>query len=280
MRVIDGQEIIDKLAAAIITANTKLPPDVLQAIRAAIEIETLPRAKNILQIILENAHIAETEKIALCQDTGMVVIDVEIGQDVNISGGNLEDILNEGVRRGYKAGYLRNSVVNDPILRINTLDNTPAIIHYKIVSGDKVKITLFPKGAGSENVGQLSMLNPLDGLEGVKAFVLKTVREAGANPCPPIIVGVGIGGNMEKATLLAKRALLRPLDIRSKLPYLAEFELDLLNEINNLGIGPQGLGGKTTALGVNIEAFATHIASLPVAVNIGCHSTRRMVVSF
>ncbi len=280
MRVIDGQEIIDKLAAAIITANTKLPPDVLQAIRAAIEIETLPRAKNILQIILENAHIAETEKIALCQDTGMVVIDVEIGQDVNISGGNLEDILNEGVRRGYKAGYLRNSVVNDPILRINTLDNTPAIIHYKIVSGDKVKITLFPKGAGSENVGQLSMLNPLDGLKGVKAFVLKTVREAGANPCPPIIVGVGIGGNMEKATLLAKRALLRPLDIRSKLPYLAEFELDLLNEINNLGIGPQGLGGKTTALGVNIEAFATHIASLPVAVNIGCHSTRRMVVSF
>ncbi|HZJ85259.1 MAG TPA: fumarate hydratase [Syntrophomonadaceae bacterium] len=280
MRVIDGQEIMDKLATAIITANTQLPPDVMRAIRAAIEIETLPRAKNILQIILENAHIAETEKVALCQDTGMVVIDVEIGQDVNIRGGNLEDILNEGVRRGYKAGYLRNSVVNDPILRINTLDNTPAIIHYKIVSGDKVKLTLFPKGAGSENVGQLSMLNPLDGLEGVKFFVLKTVREAGANPCPPIIVGVGIGGNMEKATLLAKRALLRPLDIRSKLPYLAEFELDLLNEINNLGIGPQGLGGKTTALGVNIEAFATHIASLPVAVNIGCHSTRRIVVEF
>ncbi len=280
MRVIDGQEIMDKLATAIITANTQLPPDVMRAIRAAIEIETLPRAKNILQIILENAHIAETEKVALCQDTGMVVIDVEIGQDVNIRGGNLEDILNEGVRRGYKAGYLRNSVVNDPILRINTLDNTPAIIHYKIVSGDKVKLTLFPKGAGSENVGQLSMLNPLDGLEGVKSFVLKTVREAGANPCPPIIVGVGIGGNMEKATLLAKRALLRPLDIRNKLPYLAEFELDLLNEINNLGIGPQGLGGKTTALGVNIEAFATHIASLPVAVNIGCHSTRRIVVEF
>lgn len=277
MRIIDSQDIINKVAEAVIKANIGLPPDVFKAIQTAIINETSKTAQNILQIILENAHIAEAENMALCQDTGMVVIYVEIGQDVYIKG-SLEEALNEGVRRGYKAGYLRNSVVNDPVLRVNTFDNTPCIIHYQLVAGDKLDITILPKGAGSENVGQLAMLKPLAGIKGVKDFVLKVVKEAGANPCPPIIVGVGIGGNMEKATFLAKKALLRPLDVRNAEPYLAEFELDLLNEINSLGIGPQGLGGNTTALGVNVEVFATHIASLPVAVNISCHSLRRIRV--
>lgn len=277
MRIIDSQDIINKVAEAVIKANIGLPPDVFKAIQTAIINETSKIAQNILQIILENAHIAEAENMALCQDTGMVVIYVEIGQDVYVKG-SLEEALNEGVRRGYKAGYLRNSVVNDPVLRVNTFDNTPCIIHYQLVAGDKLDITILPKGAGSENVGQLAMLKPLAGIKGVKDFVLKVVKEAGANPCPPIIVGVGIGGNMEKATFLAKKALLRPLDVRNAEPYLAEFELDLLNEINSLGIGPQGLGGNTTALGVNVEVFATHIASLPVAVNISCHSLRRIRV--
>lgn len=277
MRIIDSQDIINKVAEAVIKANIGLPPDVFKAIQTAIIKETSKIAQNILQIILENAHIAEAENMALCQDTGMVVIYVEIGQDVYVKG-SLEEALNEGVRRGYKAGYLRNSVVNDPVLRVNTFDNTPCIIHYQLVAGDKLDITILPKGAGSENVGQLAMLKPLAGIKGVKDFVLKVVKEAGANPCPPIIVGVGIGGNMEKATFLAKKALLRPLDVRNAEPYLAEFELDLLNEINSLGIGPQGLGGNTTALGVNVEVFATHIASLPVAVNISCHSLRRIRV--
>lgn len=280
MREIKCQDIADKVAEAVIRANQYLPADVMKALEDAVKKETSPTAKNILNILLENAHIAAREKMALCQDTGMVVVDVELGQDVYIAGGSLEKALNEGVRKGYIEGYLRKSVVKDPLNRINTQDNTPCIIHYNIVAGDKLKLTIFPKGAGSENMGKVAMLKPSHGLEGVKDFVLRVVKEAGGNPCPPIIIGVGIGGNMEKAALLAKKALLRPIDIRNSDPKIAELELEWLKAVNDLGIGPQGLGGRTTALGLNIEVFATHIASLPVAVNLGCHSTRRMVLEF
>ncbi len=280
MRKIDCKDIIDKVAEAVVTANVDLPADVLKAINEAIKVEDSPAARHILQIILDNAQIASNEKMALCQDTGMVVINVEIGQDVHIVGGSLERALNEGIRKGYVEGYLRKSVVEEPLVRINTGDNTPGIIHYNIVEGSQLKLTLFPKGAGSENMGRVAMLKPSQGLEGVRDFVLQVVKEAGGNPCPPIIVGVGIGGNMEKAALLAKKALLRPLDIRNSDPRIAALEAEWLSNINDLGIGPQGLGGKTTALGVNIEVFATHIASLPVAVNLGCHSTRRIVLEF
>lgn len=280
MRDINCKDIIDKVAEAVITANVKLPSDVLKAISKAITEESLTTARNILRIILDNAEIASNEKMALCQDTGMIVINVEIGQDVHIVGGSLETALNEGVRKGYVEGYLRKSVVSDPFLRINTQDNTPCIIHYHIVEGDKLKLTIFPKGAGSENMGQVAMLKPAQGLPGVRDFVLKVIKEAGGNPCPPLIIGVGIGGNMEKATLLAKKALLRPIDIRNPDIRIANLEEEWLVRVNDLGIGPQGLGGKTTALGLNIEVFATHIASLPVAVNLGCHSTRRIDLEF
>ncbi|NLB88241.1 MAG: fumarate hydratase, partial [Syntrophomonadaceae bacterium] len=269
MREINCRDISSKVAAAVIKANQYLPADILKALEEAVKKETLPTAKNILNILLENAQIAAQEKMALCQDTGMVVIDVKIGQDVHIVGGNLEKALNEGVRKGYIEGYLRKSVVNDPLMRINTQDNTPCIVHYHIVEGDKLQLTIFPKGAGSENMGQVAMLKPSHGLAGVKDFVLKVVKEAGGNPCPPIIIGVGIGGNMEKAAFLAKKALLRPIDIRNLDPKIADLEVEWLEAVNDLGIGPQGLGGKTTALGLNIEVFATHIASLPVAVNLG-----------
>lgn len=280
MREINCKDIIPQVAQAVITANRQLPADIVEALQKAVLEENSPTARNILQIILENASLAETEEMALCQDTGLVVIDVQIGQNVHIVGGNLENALNEGVRRGYTFGYLRKSVVESPLKRLNTLDNTPAIIHYNIVSGDKLKLTIFPKGAGSENMGQVAMLKPSDGLGGVEDFVLEVIKQAGANPCPPIIVGIGIGGNMEKVTLLAKQALLRPINIRNASPDIAALEIEWLNKINELGIGPQGLGGKTTALGVNIEIFATHIASLPVAVNLGCHSTRRTEIEF
>lgn len=280
MREINCKDITDKVAQAVIEANQYLPPDVLKALADAMEKETSPTARNILKIILENAYIAGQEKMALCQDTGMVVINVELGQDVHIVGGSLERALNEGVRKGYIEGYLRKSVVNDPFTRINTQDNTPSIIHYHIVEGDKFKLTIFPKGAGSENMGQVAMLKPSQGLSGVKDFILRVVKEAGGNPCPPIIIGVGIGGNMEKATLLAKQALLRPIDIRNSNPQISALELEWLDAVNDLGIGPQALGGRTTALGLNIEVFATHIASLPVAVNLGCHSTRRINLEF
>lgn len=280
MREINCNDIIPRVAQAVITANRQLPMDILEALQQAYIKETSPTAKNILQIIIENANIADAEKMALCQDTGLVVIDVQIGQDVHIIGGNLGKALNEGVRQGYTFGYLRKSVVENPLSRINTADNTPAIIHYNIVTGDKLKLTIFPKGAGSENMGQVAMLKPAEGLDGVREFVLRVIREASGNPCPPIIVGVGIGGNMEKATLLAKHALLRPINIRNAAPDIAALEKEWLNKINELGIGPQGLGGRTTALGVNIEVFATHIASLPVAVNLGCHSTRRIELEF
>lgn len=278
MRFINSQDIIEGVAAAVVKANTVLPTDVYKAIENALDYEDSPIARNILEIILQNAHIAESEGMAICQDTGLVVVNVRLGQDVHVIGTSLETAINEGVRIAYKAGYFRNSVVNDPILRVNTNDNTPAIVNYKLVSGEELSLTICPKGAGSENMGQLAMLKPLVGLKGVKDFVLGVVKKASANPCPPIIVGVGIGGDMEKAVQLAKEAVLRPINHRNELAYLADFELELLKAINELGIGPQGLGGRTTALAVNVEVFATHIASLPVAVNLSCHATRRVTI--
>ena len=210
----------------------------------------------------------------ICQDTGMACVFVELGQDVHITGGSLEDAINEGVRRGYEEGFLRKSVVKDPLNRVNTKDNTPAIIYYDIVKGDKVKITVAPKGFGSENMSRIAMLKPSDGIEGVKKFILETVENAGPNPCPPMVVGVGIGGTFDKAAYLAKKALLRPIDQSSEIEFYKELEEELIEEINKLGIGPQGFGGRTTALGINIEVYPTHIAGLPVAVNINCHATR------
>ncbi|MEG2018641.1 MAG: fumarate hydratase, partial [Clostridium sp.] len=210
----------------------------------------------------------------MCQDTGVTCVFLEIGQDVHFTGGSIEEAINEGIRRGYNEGFLRKSVVKDPLDRINTKDNTPGMIYYDIVPGDKVKITVAPKGFGSENMSQSKMLKPSDGLQGVKDFVLKVVKEAGPNPCPPIIVGIGIGGTFDKAATIAKKSLIRPLEVRNSNPFYANLEEELLNEINNLGIGPQGFGGRTTALAVNIETFPTHIAGLPVAVNINCHATR------
>jgi len=229
---------------------------------------------HVIEKIIENAHIARSEEIAVCQDTGMTVVFVEIGQDVHISGENIFEAINEGVRRGYEKGFLRKSVVGDPIERVNTGDNTPAVVHYDIVKGDKLKITVAPKGFGSENMSTLKMLKPADGIEGVRKFVIEAVSNAGPNPCPPIVLGVGIGGTMEKAAILAKKALIRPINIRSSIEYVKNLEIELLDKINNLGIGPLGLGGRTTALAVNIEVFPTHIAGLPVAVNMSCHATR------
>jgi len=255
-------------------ANYCLNPDIRNALRQAYMNEESEVGKDILDKLIENAELANENNMAICQDTGMVVAFVEVGQDAYITGGSLTEAINEGVRRGYRRGYLRKSVVDDPIIRENTGDNTPAIIHYDIVQGDKIKITIAPKGFGSENMSALKMLKPSDGIEGVKDFVIETVHNAGPNPCPPIVVGVGIGGTMEKAAYLAKKALLRPIDKRSKIKYVKELENELLQKINNLGIGPGGLGGRITALAVNIETFATHIAGLPVAVNINCHATR------
>jgi len=240
-----------------------------------VKTEESPVGKNALESMLENAAIARDEQVPICQDTGMTVVFFELGMDVRITGSDsLEEAINEGVRRGYEEGYLRKSVVKDPIDRINTGDNTPAVIHYSLVGGDKIKITVAPKGFGSENMSAIAMLTPSAGIEGVKNFVLDTVSAAGGNPCPPIIVGVGVGGTMEKCALLSKQALLRPLDSSSADPFWKAVEDELLEKINALGIGPAGYGGRTTALGVNIETFATHIAGLPVAVNIGCHVTR------
>ncbi|MGE5390726.1 MAG: fumarate hydratase [Deltaproteobacteria bacterium] len=279
MRRIQSNDVKDRVQQAVLTANTRLPEDILLALQQARARERSVRASGILDIILENAELAEKERIALCQDTGMVVVEMEIGSELLIEG-DLEKAINEGIRTGYQEGYFRASVVRDPLNRINTGDNTPAIIHTRLVPGEGLTINLLPKGAGSENMGQIAMLKPSQGLPGIKDFVVKVVREAGSNPCPPIIVGVGIGGNMEKAALLAKEALLRPLNQMSPRPDLAALEQELLDMINATGIGPQGLGGDTTALGVNIEVYPTHIASLPVAVSLGCHSTRRIKIEF
>ena len=274
MREINVNEIIDTVRRLCIDANYNLSKDIFNALDKAKKEETWDLAKGILDKILINSEIAKNEKMPMCQDTGITCVFIELGQDVHIVGGNLEDAINEGVRRGYNEGFLRKSVVKDPINRVNTKDNTPAIIYYDIVQGDKLKITIAPKGFGSENMSQINMLKPSDGIQGVKDFIIKVVKEAGPNPCPPMVIGVGIGGTFDKAAYLAKKALLRSIDKRNTDKFYGSLEEELLKEINKLGIGPQGFGGRTTALGLNIETYPTHIAGLPVAVNINCHATR------
>lgn len=274
MRDINVSEVTEAISALSIEANYYIGKDIKDAIIKAKEEETYKIAEDILEKILINDDIACDEKMPMCQDTGMACVFLEIGQDVHFVGGLLEDAINEGVRKGYEEGYLRKSVVKDPIDRVNTKDNTPAVIYYDIVSGDKVKITLAPKGFGSENMSRIGMLKPADGLEGVKKFILETVKIAGPNPCPPMVIGVGIGGTFDKAAYLAKKALLRPINTGNNQEFYKNLEIELLEKINMLGIGPQGFGGKTTALGLNIETYPTHIAGLPVAVNINCHATR------
>lgn len=274
MREIHVSEIIKAIRKLCIDANYYLSDDIKEKLEEAHKQEDWAIAKDILGKILTNAGIAKREDMPMCQDTGMTCVFVDLGQEVHIVGGNLEDAINEGVREGYDEGFLRKSVVKDPLNRINTGDNTPAVIHYNIVPGERIHITVSPKGFGSENMSKLKMLKPADGIEGVKAFILQTVKEAGPNPCPPIIVGVGIGGTFEKAAFIAKKSLLRPLNLRNSDPFYAALEEELLQKVNALGIGPQGFGGRTTALSVNIETYPTHIAGLPVAVNISCHATR------
>ena len=274
MREIPVSEITEAVKKLCISANYNLNSDVYSAIENSKDNEQSPIGKNILSQLLENADLAKENCKPICQDTGMAVIFMEVGQEVHFTGGNITDAINEGVRQGYIEGYLRKSVVSDPILRVNTKDNTPAIIHYNIVEGDKGKIDVAPKGFGSENMSKVYMLKPSDGIEGVKNAIIDCIEKAGPNPCPPMVVGVGIGGNFEKCTELAKKALLRPVGSHSDKEYVKEMEKELLERANNLGIGPQGLGGNTTVLGINIETFATHIAGLPLAVNISCHVTR------
>lgn len=278
MRNIDAKVIEDTVARLCIEANLRLPPDVINAIERAEKAEPWDGAKRILSLLGDNVRIASEKTLPVCQDTGMACVFVELGQDVHIEG-DFEQAVNNGVRRGYGEGYLRKSVVFDPLRRVNTGDNTPALLTVKLTRGDKMRITVMPKGFGSENMSTLKMLKPADGVEGVKNFVLETVEKAGANPCPPIIVGVGIGGSFDKAAYLAKHALLRPVDEPNPDEYYAALESELLDKINALGIGPQGFGGKTTALAVLIEAMPTHVAGLPVAVNISCHATRRASAS-
>ena len=273
MRELAAQKITEVVKRLCIEANCHLPQDMKDCIRGSWEQETWPQAREILERIMENYEIADSTDQPICQDTGMACVFLKIGQDVHIVG-DVTEAVNEGVRQGYSEGYLRKSVVRDPLDRVNTGDNTPAIVYCELVPGDRVEITIAPKGFGSENMSQIKMLRPSDGVEGVKAFVKKVVEEAGPNPCPPVVVGVGIGGTFDKAAYLAKKALLRPVDVRNGDPYYAKLEQELLEGINTLGIGPQGFGGRPTALAVNIEQFPTHIAGLPVAVNINCHVTR------
>ena len=274
MKTIPASRIADTVATLCIQANTQLPADVKAALDAAQAAEPWPLAKTTLGLLQKNLVVAAEQNLPICQDTGMACVFIELGQQVQIEG-DLEQAVNEGVRRGYGEGYLRKSITGDPLKRCNTDDNTPAFLSLHLVPGDEVKITVAPKGAGSENMSRLAMLKPADGVEGVKNFILDTVRQAGSNPCPPIVLGVGIGGSFDKCAYLAKKALLRPLDKPNADPYYAALERQLLNEINTMGIGPQGFGGKTTCLGVSIEKMATHVACLPVAVNISCHVTRR-----
>lgn len=276
MRNITTREITENIKEMCILANHYLSEDMKARLKNSIDTEESELGKKILNQLQENLQIADTEKIPICQDTGMAVLFVEVGQEVHIDGGSLTDAINEGVRQGYQDGYLRKSVVSDPIERTNTKDNTPAIIHYDIVPGDKIKITLAPKGFGSENMSRIFMLKPADGIEGVKNAILSAVKDAGPNACPPMVVGVGIGGTFEKSALMAKQALTREFDDRPKVDWVRDLEDEMLEKINNLGIGPAGLGGSTTALAVNINTFATHIAGLPVAVNICCHVNRHI----
>lgn len=277
MREISADVIRDRIAELAIEANCKLPRDVKNRIEEAREEEPRAVAQGILDKIIENYRIADRDCVPICQDTGVCCVFLKIGQDVHITG-DLRVAVDEGVRRGYSEGYLRKSVVKDPLRRVNTGDNTPAMLYTEIVPGDRIELTVAPKGFGSENMSRLAMLKPSDGIEGVKAFILKTVEEAGPNPCPPIIVGVGIGGTFDKAAYMAKKALMRSAEERSSDPFYADLEAELLEKINSLGIGPQGFGGRTTALAVNIEWYPTHIAGLPVAVNINCHVTRHKTV--
>ena len=274
MREVSTDEITKNIKEMCIEANYILSDDVKNKIINSAGVENSEIGKKILSQLEENMEIAEREQIPICQDTGMAVVFIKIGQEVHITGGSLEDAINQGVREGYTEGYLRKSVVKDPLIRENTKDNTPAIIHYEIIPGDKVEITVAPKGFGSENMSRVCMLKPADGIEGVKNAVIETVKLAGPNACPPVVVGVGIGGTFEKCALLAKKALTRDINSESSIEYVAELENELLDEINNLNIGPGGLGGKITALGVNIETYPTHIAGLPVAINMCCHVNR------
>ena len=273
MREISALQVTEVVKRLCIEANCYLPQDMKSCIESSHAEENWPQAREILERIVENYQIAEQENRPICQDTGLACVFVSIGQDVHVEG-NLTEAIHEGVRQGYFGGYLRKSVVRDPIDRVNSGDNTPAMIYYDIVPGDKIEIIVAPKGAGSENMSRIKMLKPSDGLQGVKDFIVNVVEEAGPNPCPPIVVGVGIGGTFEKAAFLAKKALLRSTDERNADPFWAALEAEMLQKINELGIGPQGFGGKTTALCVNIEPYPCHIASLPVAVNINCHVTR------
>lgn len=276
MRSIHTDEIIKNVKEMCIEANLHLSDDMEKAIHDAREKEEGELGKQILGQLCENMDIAAKNEIPICQDTGMAVFFVKVGQDLHIEGMNLTDAINEGVRQGYTEGYLRKSVVKDPLIRENTKDNTPAIIHYDIVAGDKLEILIAPKGFGSENMSKIFMLKPADGEEGVKNAVIQTVMDAGPNACPPVVVGVGIGGDFEKSAILAKKALTRNLNEKSKLPHIQKLEEELLNKINESGIGPGGLGGKTTAIAVNIETYATHIAGLPVAINMCCHVNRHV----
>lgn len=277
MKSINVSEITRNIREMCIEANHYLTPDMDKALKNAAASEKSPLGKQILNQLQDNLQIAGEEMIPICQDTGMAVIFMQIGQEVHFEGGSLEEAINEGVRQGYVEGFLRKSVVKDPLVRENTKDNTPAVIHYEITTGDKVKITVAPKGFGSENMSCVFMLKPADGIEGVKTAILTAVKNAGPNACPPMVVGVGVGGTFEKCAIMAKKALTRPVGHHSEIPYIKEMEEELLTKINNTGIGPGGLGGTTTALAVNINTYPTHIAGLPVAVNICCHVNRHAV---
>jgi fumarate hydratase subunit alpha len=279
MRKISFENIVSRVAEACMAANFELGKDVVAAFIQAKEKEESPVGQEILGQLLENASIAQQEKIAICQDTGFAVFFVDLGDEIKVAGGNLVDAINEGVRRGYQDGFLRKSICH-PFTRKNTGDNTPAIVHLNLVPGDHLKITIAPKGGGSENMSRVTMLKPSDGIKGIKKFVIERVNESGANPCPPLVIGVGIGGTFEKAALIAKHALLRPLGSTNPDPELVAIERDLLEKINDLGVGPQGLGGRTTALAVHVEMHPCHIASLPVAVNINCHASRHKEIVF
>lgn len=276
MRTIHTDEIIKNIKEMCIEANIHLAKDVTEKINEAQECEEAPLGKQIIGQLIQNLNIADEDNIPICQDTGMAIVFIKIGQDVHIDGISLEDAINEGIREGYKEGYLRKSVVSDPLIRENTKDNTPGVIHYSIVPGDNIEVTVAPKGFGSENMSRVIMLKPSDGIEGVKKAVVETVELAGPNACPPMVVGVGIGGSFEKCAILAKKALTRDMNEGSKIPHIKVLEDEILKEINKTGIGPGGLGGRVTALGVNIETYPTHIAGLPVAVNICCHVNRHI----
>lgn len=276
MRKVEALTITDQVAEMCQEANIFLGDDVVDALKKALLDEESPAGKEVLKQLIENVEIARNEQIPVCQDTGFAVFFVDWGQEVHLTGGSLEDAINEGVRRGYREGYLRKSIVSDPLKRVNTGDNTPAVIHTSLVPGDKVKITFAPKGGGSENMSTVKMLKPSDGVDGVVDFVVNHVKESGPNPCPPIVVGVGIGGTFDKVAVMAKKALIRPLGKPHPEPFYANLEQRILKEINDLGIGPQGFGGRVTALAVHIETFPAHIASLAAAVNINCHVARHV----